>query len=199
MAIERAKQTLRASMARRRSEEAAAQRALAARAVAGHVLRLREFASARAVAVYAALPDEVPLDALADAVLAGGRELAVPRMERDRLRFVRVESWSALEPGRFGIAEPPATAPGVVLERGDLVLLPGVAFDARGGRLGRGGGHYDRALAALRSAPLLVGVGFAFQLVAQVPMDAHDRRVDAFVCERGVMRCPARDPLADPS
>lgn len=163
------------------------------------LLHLPAFANARAVALYAALPDEVPLDAVAEAVLAGGRVLALPRMQGDRLCFARVEQWRTLARGRFGICEAPAAAPEVAFARGDLVLLPGVAFDAQGGRLGRGGGHYDRAIAALESAPSLTGVGFAFQLVASVPMDAHDRRVDAFVCERGVTPCGTRDPRVDPS
>lgn len=185
-------------MAKLRASHAAVARAAAARAVARHVLALPEYASARAVALHAALPDEVPLDAVAEAAVAGGRVLALPRMQGERLCFARVERWDTLVRGRFGIPEPAATAPEVRLARGDLVLLPGVAFDARGGRLGRGGGHYDRALAALREAPHLVGVGFAFQLVARVPMAAHDRRVDAFVCERGATRCSVRDRSGDP-
>lgn len=198
-AIERAKRALRASIGERRSACSPAARDAAARAIAEHVLAMPAFGSARIVAVYAALPDEVPLDAVVAAALASGRVVAMPRMQGDRLRFARVESWRALERGRFGIPEPPAAAAEVSFARGDLVLLPGVAFDAHGGRLGRGGGHYDRALAALPSMPHLVGVGFAFQLVASVPMDVHDRRVEAVVCERGVTPCGPGDPPGDPS
>lgn len=186
-------------MAELRASCSAAAREAAARAVAGHVLALPEYASARAVGLHAALADEVPLDAVAEAVLAAGRVLALPRMDGERLHFARVERWGTLVRGRFGIQEPPATAPEVLFTRGDLLLLPGVAFDAGGGRLGRGGGHYDRALAALRETPYLVGVGFAFQLVARVPLAAHDRRVDAFVSERGTTRRALRDPSVDPS
>jgi len=186
-------------MSERRTIDGSAQREQVARAVAAHVLGLRDFASARVVALYAALPGEVPLDAIADAVLAGGRSLAMPRMEGDRLRFVQVESWRNLERGRFGILEPLAAAPEAAFASSDLILLPGVAFDARGGRLGRGGGHYDRAIAALRPTPHLIGVGFAFQLVAHVPVEPCDQRVDAFVCERGVTDCRAGDPRGDSS
>lgn len=198
-AVEREKQTLREAMAARRAACSRAQRAATGSAVAAHVLALCEFASAHTVVLYAALADEVPLDAVADAVLASDRILALPRMQGDRLRFARVEQWRALVHGRFGILEPPGAAPDAALDDGDLVLLPGVAFDAQGGRLGRGGGIYDRAIAALGASPRLVGVGFGFQWVARVPMAAHDRRVDAFVCERGVTRCPRRDPPGDSS
>lgn len=198
-AIQRAKQALRASMSARRMADASAQREHVARAVAVHVLGLRDFASARVVALYAALPGEIPMDAIAESVLAGGRSLALPRMEGDRLRFAQVESWRNLARGRFGILEPPAAAPEVAFASNDLILLPGVAFDARGGRLGRGGGHYDRAIAALRPTPHRIGVGFAFQLVAHVPVEPCDQRVDAFVCERGVTDCRAGDPRGDSS
>lgn len=186
-------------MTERRVALSAAWRASMADAVAAQVLGLRAFSTARAVALYAALPDEVPLDAVAEAVLAGGRVLALPCMRGDRLHFAHVEAWRTLARGRFGICEPPAGAPEIAFARGDLMLLPGVAFDVQGGRLGRGGGHYDRAIATLESTPVLAGVGFAFQLVPQVPMDVHDRRVDAFVCERGVTPCGPRDPRVDPS
>jgi 5-formyltetrahydrofolate cyclo-ligase len=197
--IERAKQALRASIAARRETVSVAEREQVAQAVTQHLLGVPELARAGVAALYAALPDEVPLEGLADALLAEGRVLALPRIEGDRIRFVRLESWRTTTRGRFGIAEPPAAASELALGRGDVVLLPGVAFDLRGGRLGRGGGHYDRAIEAMHAAPYLVGVGFAFQLVAQVPMDVHDRCIDAFVCERGLTICGTRDPLVDSS
>jgi 5-formyltetrahydrofolate cyclo-ligase len=71
------------------------------------------------------------------------------------------------------------------LTRNDVVLLPGVAFDRNGWRLGRGGGHYDRAFPPGAESPWLVGVGYSFQWLAEVPHDSRDRRVDAIVTEHG--------------
>lgn len=99
-----------------------------------------------------------------------------------------MERWRELCPGRFGVLEPPAGAPEEAPAVGDAVVVPGVAFDRAGGRLGRGGGHYDRAFPpGAPGAPLLVGFAHAFQLVECVPSDSHDRRMDAIVTERGMI------------
>jgi 5-formyltetrahydrofolate cyclo-ligase len=68
-----------------------------------------------------------------------------------------------------------------------LMLVPGLAFDPMGHRLGRGGGHYDRALAAAAGAVAL-GVGFGFQVVSEVPVEAWDRPVSGILTERGLLR-----------
>ena len=92
-----------------------------------------------------------------------------------------------LTPGPWGIREPdprrcPPVRPGDV----DLVLVPGVAFDAGGGRLGYGGGYYDRLLGTCAEATTLVAAAFEVQMVERVPMGPGDRRVDLVVTERGV-------------
>jgi 5-formyltetrahydrofolate cyclo-ligase len=70
----------------------------------------------------------------------------------------------------------------------DAAVLPGVAFDPRGGRLGAGGGHYDRLLARLPTETTRIGVGFACQLVPHVPTEPHDQRVEVVVTEASVHR-----------
>jgi 5-formyltetrahydrofolate cyclo-ligase len=78
-----------------------------------------------------------------------------------------------------------------------VVIVPGLAFDAAGRRLGRGAGHYDRAFPAGRQgAPLLVGVGYAFQLVDEVPAGPHDRRMDVVVTEEREVRVLLPSPAA---
>ena len=200
MSIDEAKRRLRREMKARRRALGAVARAAAGDAVAGRVLALPEFAAARRVALYAALPDELPTDRLLRAVLDSGRTLLLPRARADgRLDFARVTALGELAPGRFGVLEPPANAPSVAVGPGDLVLAPGVAFDRRGARLGRGSGAYDRSLPAGPAAPIWFGIGFAFQLVESVPESAHDRRVDAVATEIELVRTRApRDPAADP-
>ena len=84
---------------------------------------------------------------------------------------------------------PPAEAPLQPLRPGDLVLVPGLAFDRAGRRLGRGGGHYDRALAEAGSEVVAIGVGYAFQLLDEdLPEEAHDRRMAGVLTERGLWR-----------
>ena len=121
---------------------------------------------------------------------AGSCKVLVPRCpEPGRLEFAAVEDWSALCAGRFGVLEPAASQPALELGAGDLAIVPGLAFDRAGRRLGRGGGYYDRAFPAERSdAPTLVGLAFEFQVVAEVPSACHDRRMDAVCTEAGLMR-----------
>jgi 5-formyltetrahydrofolate cyclo-ligase len=96
----------------------------------------------------------------------------------------------ALVRGRYGIPAPPDARPAVPLAAGDVIVVPALALDAAGRRLGRGGGHYDRALAAV-SGPLLVGVGYDWQLVGEVPAGPEDRRVDMVATETHLLRTHA--------
>jgi 5-formyltetrahydrofolate cyclo-ligase len=118
--------------------------------------------------------------------LAGaGVTLALPAaLERDApLVFRAYAAGDRLEPDAYNIAAPTAEAHVV---RPDLVITPLLAFDRGGGRLGQGGGHYDRTLAALRAeGPLFVlGLAYAGQAVAQVPAEPHDQRLDAILTEK---------------
>jgi 5-formyltetrahydrofolate cyclo-ligase len=141
-----------------------------------------EFAAAPRVGLYAAKGGEVQTRALFEALGNEGCERIFPRVRGHALEWASLGSWGELEPGRFGILEPPGDsvdAPGP----SDFVCVPGLAFDAEGWRLGRGGGYYDRAFPASRPGPRLVGLAYAFQVIAAVPHDSRDRRVDAIVTE----------------
>jgi 5-formyltetrahydrofolate cyclo-ligase len=137
------------------------------------------------VAIYAALPDELPTRPLFEALQARGIVPLLPRMGRlGQLEFVPVRAWGDLRRGRYGVLEPPRGVAPQPLVRGDVAIVPGVAFDRGGHRLGRGGGSYDRTFGA-SAAPLLVGAGYAFQLRARVPYESRDRVLDAIVTECG--------------
>jgi 5-formyltetrahydrofolate cyclo-ligase len=168
--------------------------------IASSVLALAEFERADRVAAYVALDDEVPTDAVVDAVLARGRALLLPRVVGDRLEFAAIADRAQLRPGGHGVLEPLAACAATALTASDLVLVPGLAFDRGGRRLGRGGGHYDRAFAAARVQPFRVGIAFSFQLVASVPAGRLDRPVDAIATEAEFVRVApeTRDPTRDP-
>lgn len=162
----------------------APERALAAaRAVAAHLARQALWQRARRLVLYAAIDGELPTAPLAELAVGAGKACLWPRLAGDVLEFApaRVEE---LVSGRYGVPAPAPGVPATRLDEGDLVLVPGVAFDRRGRRLGRGGGHYDRALARAGGA-VAVGVGYAFQQVEEVPVEAHDRPVQAWLCETG--------------
>lgn len=167
--------------------------AIASAAAEERLWRLPELRIATTVALYAATPAEVDLTGLATRLRERGTRTALPRVRRDEheLELVATElPSSALEAGYRGIAEP--TGPAIHLDAVDVVICPGVAFDPTGGRLGRGGGHYDRLLATLPERTLRVGVGFTSQLAPTVPREAHDVQLDVVVTDRGTYRTRAR-------
>ena len=147
-----------------------------------------EYRRCSRLVAYAALPDELPLAPVVARARADGKRTLLPRVT-DRFEMVlsSVDRIEDLEPGRYGVREPPADAPVELLASDVLVLVPGVAFDRRGGRLGRGGGSWDRSLATRRGA-IVFGVGFELQVVEAVPQEEHDQPMDALVTEAGIRR-----------
>jgi 5-formyltetrahydrofolate cyclo-ligase len=146
------------------------------------------------VVLYAALPDELPTRPLYEIARASGKVLLWPRtVGRSRLEFAPCRRWEDLIPERYGVLVPPPGQESVALGAEDLLLVPGVAFDLRGGRLGRGGGHFDRVLGATGEGGVLaLGVGLEFQLVDEVPREPHDRVVDGVATERRLHRVRER-------
>lgn len=163
--------------------------------IADRLERTAAWARASTVAVYANLPGEVATDTLISSAWRGGKRVLLPRVAgAGQLAFAEHPVDASLVTGAFGVSEPPPTAPPVDLVDADLVLVPGLAFDRHGGRLGRGRGYYDRALATLGrsgvrdvaterdpAVPRTIGVAFDLQLVETVPMDVRDVRLEAVV------------------
>lgn len=116
----------------------------------------------------------------------GNKRIALPRVCGEELMFHWVASRAELQPGKFGILEPSAEASPAGNDF-DLILVPGLAFDLHGGRLGRGKGFYDRFLADARG--LRAGVCFDNQIVDSVPAEAHDLRMDFLVTPSAISRC----------
>ena len=139
--------------------------------------------AARIVALYRAMGSEMDTDALAAALEAAGRRLCLPVVvQRDAPMEFR--AWSPGEPLELDEAGVPAPFPLAGIVQPDLILTPLLAFDAHGGRLGQGGGYYDRTFAAL---PDVVRIGFAYagQEVERLPVEAHDIRLHGVLTERG--------------
>lgn len=139
---------------------------------------------------------EVDLDALHQPLIRAGR-LALPHLdwENRTMQALALPKAPALDDSmlkvqRHGVPEP---AVGEAVDAASLsaILVPGLCFDRRGGRLGRGAGFYDRFLSGIPagSSVLLIGVCFELQLVEEVPMEAHDRRVERVVTESSSVVC----------
>ena len=182
------KRALRAEARRRPvpTSEAAARRALA------NLLALDELASARTVSLYAATAREVPVTGALPSFAAARRRAAFPRVEGDELVLHEVADASALQPGYRGIAEPPASAPRVEPGEVDAFVVPGLRFDRRGRRLGRGGGHYDRLLANARADAIRIGICYADAVTDELPSESWDEPMDVVVSDREVIHTRAR-------
>jgi 5-formyltetrahydrofolate cyclo-ligase len=165
-------------------------RALAAQRI---VLASELYRGARAIALYAAKDNEVATAELLADALESGRSVMLPRWNRARgeIEAAIVDDPAALVSGKFGVLEPPAGARAISAGAlaGTLVCVPGLAFGPAGQRLGRGGGHYDRFLAALSPEAITVGLAYSFQLLDGVPEGPTDRRLNFIVTESALHRC----------
>jgi 5-formyltetrahydrofolate cyclo-ligase len=164
-------------------------------AIRNRLMFLKEFGSAGSFLLYASMADEVDTAPLIDGLLAAGRPVFLPVCRPGRAEFdaVSIRSRSAdLVPGRFGILEPRLGL--VPADTGDVefALVPGLAFDRQGARIGRGGGYYDRFLARLHLSALRVALALEFQVYPAVPTADHDQRVDLIVTEREIIRVAER-------
>ena len=145
----------------------------------------------RIVAGYVAIDGELsPAGALGFVRDAGGT-IALPRVSDTppRLRFHAIEGSLRLRPGRFGISEPPATAPEVRPGELAALIVPGLAFDAAGRRVGFGGGYYDGVIDEARAGgAAVIGFAYDFQVVDRCPAGPDDRTVDVVVTDARVIR-----------
>ncbi len=148
------------------------------------------FRDARCLALYSAVQNEVNTDEVARQTLAAGKTLVFPRVNGDNLEFVSIDKLEALVPGAFGVLEPESCNL-VSIDALDLVIVPGVAFDRRGHRLGYGRGYYDRALAVSRSDCLRIGFAYNFQLVDELPFAEHDESLSVLVTESHMLNFSA--------
>ena len=150
------------------------------------------YKKAKIVLTYLSMPEEPQTDELINYAIHAGKVICVPRllssygfMEAVRLRCMK----DIIVSGKLGLRQPNHNATELVLpESIDLVLVPGVAFDLNGNRLGMGAGYYDRFLPSAQNA-IFAGVAWDFQIVSTVPHEDHDIALDFLVTESGIFNC----------
>lgn len=151
---------------------------------------LGEFLQADVVMLYLSLPDEVQTATIALAAWQMGKTVAAPKISSEHLRILPVEVTSLdtnMTPNRFGVNEPAEAEP-VPLEMIDLIVVPALAFDRHGHRLGRGAGFYDRFLSQPECRACTCGLCFHEQVVDQLPNEPHDRQVNMLVTDEETLR-----------
>ena len=163
-----------------------ASRDAAGERIAERLWTLPEISGARAMLLYASLPEEVPTDAIAREALRRGIVVSYPRcLPETRAMTLHVlrEMDELREVGSYGIREPDLACPTLELRDLDALLVPGLAWDRRGGRLGRGAGYYDRLFASPGARGVRCGLFFAVQELPEIPLDPWDVPLDAVVTE----------------
>lgn len=158
----------------------------------GHLIQqafiaLPAFASARIIAIYSSMGGEVETGEVLEAALKEGRIVLFPVVCGEHLRFIKVSDPAEMAKGAFGISEPCLTGEAYEPDRADLIVVPGVAFDRAGKRIGFGKGYYDRALHHLEGSGRLVGFCYDFQLVNEIVAEPHDVSVDVIITEKRVL------------
>lgn len=185
------KNRIRAEMLDKRrtlEPDAAAQRS---RPILTALLATDAFKTARFVLAYLPLRGEVRTQGILEACRQAGKQVFVPawRARTGQYEPARLDAGTPCTRGEHGVQEPKGKkwAPIATI---DLALVPGLAFDTAGHRLGRGGGHYDRMLK--HCAGVTIGLAFHFQMLTLVPAEPHDVRMDAVITEQAVRNCSHR-------
>ena len=190
----KSRQALRAEMRRRRRALSAVERAHLAASLARRLATSLRVRRARNVACYLANDGEMDLAPVVTWLRKAGTQVLLPALHGGALWFLPFDADTRLTPNRFGIPEPHVPAHTRCRARHlDLVLMPLVAFDAAGNRLGMGGGYYDRTFAYLRSRsvwkrPLLIGIAYEFQRLPSLPRRPWDVPVHAVATEKHLYR-----------
>ena len=169
------KTQLRRQLRQKLSRISRGERERKSRRILGKLMKLREYRKARRIFTYISLPSEVQTTELIKKSLLLKKRVFVPAIHVRKKEISIFEIWSMksdLKRGPFGIPEPVKRRPGKP-EKLELVVIPGLGFDKKGGRLGRGEGYFDRFLRRTAKAPK-IGLAFREQIVRKIPVLAHD-------------------------
>ncbi|MFH1921951.1 MAG: 5-formyltetrahydrofolate cyclo-ligase [Planctomycetota bacterium] len=163
----------------------------ASRVICEKFAALSEFAAAETVMCYVDMRSEVRTRPFLATALGGSKRIVVPYCHGDRLGLFLLKSMEELAVGTFKVLEPKRELRAlddrrVDPSRLDLVMVPGVAFDRRGARLGHGRGYYDRLLAGVRPNTALVALAFECQLFPEIPTEPHDVYMNKVITEKTI-------------
>ncbi|MBE9539008.1 MAG: 5-formyltetrahydrofolate cyclo-ligase [Proteobacteria bacterium] len=184
-----AKNTMRSILRQRRQALSANAQATAGNGVTQQVFELPEWQGVQRIAIYHAADGEIDTKAIIQHCHRQEIQVYLPVMGAARsIVFARYCPGEALIQNSFGLFEPPAGAPLCPVANLDIIFLPLVAWDSGGGRLGMGGGYYDRVLAG-STGSLLVGMAHQIQEVEKVPRDSWDIPLNAIVTDTATYHC----------
>ena len=176
------KTEIRRSILERLKKQSPKTRLSKSRIIEKRLFQRKEFQRAKTVMFYMSLPEEVNTRRMIRRTLALGKRVILPRLEKKAIRPVEIlDLTKDVAPARFGIFEPRKNRRPVGIKEIDLVVAPGVAFDARGNRLGRGGGYYDRFLKRVKGRIPVIGLAFRLQKLRTLPVSSRDIPVTTLI------------------
>lgn len=160
-------------------------------AIKGNLLKLEEYKKAGSILFFASFRSEVNTIPMIESALAQGKAVLLPKVNRKtkKLDIFEIKSIQELEKGFMGIPEPAELRPKKP-GNADIILFPGAAFDLAGGRLGYGGGYYDKMLSSRNGKKAhLIALAYELQIEEKIPIEPHDIRVEKIVTEKRVINC----------
>lgn len=156
------------------------------KAICEHLLNSSEYAEYQQILVYAAIQSEAELHEFCEQAWKDNKSLYFPRVQDKDMEFYRIRAWGQLKEGSFHVPEPDVAGYDLEIYDGTTkawMLVPGVAFDADGWRMGYGGGFYDRYLDRFLNLHL-TGIAFGEQIAEQIPVEVYDHRMDDVITEQ---------------
>lgn len=178
------KNSIRVSVGERRSALSQAEVKQKSLLISDNLYSLEAFKLSKSIALYSPILNEVMTESIFNRAIQEEREVYFPRVNGSSLDFYRVDILEQLKTGQFGVLEPMDCCTKVSTEDIDLFILPALAFDKSGNRLGYGKGYYDRALANIPDSKK-IGLSYNMQILETLPTDEYDRRVGSVVTELG--------------
>jgi len=186
------KNELRAELLRKRDSIPSSKRFQKETAIKRNLFGLDVFKNAKTILMYVSFRSEVDTITHLDDILMLGKKLAVPLVDSKQksLTLYEIRSASELEPGYMGIPEPRLGEERIItLKDIDLVVIPGTGFDAKGNRLGYGGGYYDRLLANAEKHIPTIALSFEEQIADKIPAEPHDIKMDIIITAERIIEC----------
>ena len=152
---------------------------------------LHEFINAEVLFFYASFRSEVETHTMIRESLEMAKRVLLPKVQVDghRIKLYEIQDINELSPGYMGIPEPPFTnAYSISIDEANIIIIPGVAFDYSGNRLGYGGGYYDMLLAQKTKKAPIIALAYEEQLVEKVPSEPHDVKIDMLITDKRVIK-----------
>lgn len=150
------------------------------------LINCEQYKNSNTIFAFVSFKSEVDTYKFIEYAISQGKTVGVPKIikEEKHMEIFKINSLSDLENGYFGVMEPVEGCEKINKEQIDFILMPGAVFDEKGGRIGYGGGFYDKFLSDVKNSVPKIAIAYELQLIENVPMDNHDIKIDGIITEK---------------